>query len=247
MSMVPDLTNLWLAAGTGFVMGIQHAADADHVVAVSTIVARTKKARAAWIVGACWGLGHTLTLLLAGGALVMLRTSMPEGLAHGLECAVGVALVILGLAAIMGAVGRGGLLSHRHEHGHEEGHPHHLGVKDAHTHEHSHLPALEALARAPGPSSLWRSFGLGMLHGLAGSSALSLALLAAMPGPIAALAYLVVFGLGTLAGMSLLSAVLSWSMLRISLVQGLGRWLEPVVGAASVVIGALLVIREGFQ
>lgn len=240
--MVPDLTGVWLAAATGFALGLQHAADADHVVAVSTIVSRGRRASSAWLVGLFWGLGHGLTLLLVAGGLVALRARLPGALAQGLECAVGFLLVGLGLSAMLGARVRGGLVEHRHEHGHGDGHGHHGGA--AHSHAHEHLPSLAALARREDSGRLWRGLGLGMAHGLAGSSALSLALLAAMPGPLEALACILVFGLGTLAGMFLLSIALSWSLARLASVRGLARWLEPAVGLSSALVGATMIARE---
>ncbi|MBI4347942.1 MAG: sulfite exporter TauE/SafE family protein [Elusimicrobia bacterium] len=233
--IVPDLSNLWLSAGLGFVMGFRHAADPDHVAAVSTIVARGRRFSSAWLVGAAWGLGHTATLVAAGTAVLLMQRAIPEAWATGLERAVGGMLVFLGVLAV---AGRAGPSEHRHAHAHgSDGHEHHAsGGHGEHSHPHVHVPELEALARSERPR-LWRSFAVGAVHGLAGSSAVSLALLAAMPGAAAGAAYLVVFGLGTLAGMSLLSALFVFSLARLRSVWGLDRWLAPGIGVVSMAIG----------
>ncbi|MBI4425446.1 MAG: hypothetical protein HY554_17075 [Elusimicrobia bacterium] len=240
--MIPESTAPWLAALAGFAMGLQHALDADHVVAVSAIVAQTRRASSAWAVGALWGAGHTATLMLAGAWVLALKTAVPDGLAAWFEGAVGAAMVLVGALAIRDGVPRAwGAVEHEHEHGHDERHGHHLLERRGHSHPHLHLPALEALAAAG--AAPWRSFGLGMVHGLAGSSALSLPVLAAMPGAPAAVAYLLVYGLGTLAGMSALTFVWGYSALRVSAAVAAGRWLAPCAGAASVAFGVVLMGR----
>ncbi|MBI5202162.1 MAG: hypothetical protein HY925_11290 [Elusimicrobia bacterium] len=237
--IVPDFNNLWLAAGTGFFMGLRHAADADHVIAVSTIVCRGRKLSSAWLIGAAWGLGHTATLLAAGVAVLALQSAMPDGLADGLERVVGAMLVVLGALAFSGR--NGNVREHTHPHSHGEGHGHHLGERAEHAHAHMHVPEIDALARGERPR-LGRSFLVGTVHGLAGSSALSLALLAAMPSLAAGAAYILVFGLGTLAGMAALSTVFSLSIARLSSVHAIDRWLRPSIGAFSVAFGLLLAL-----
>ncbi len=236
--IVPDLSNLRLAAATGFVMGLKHALDADHVVAVSTIVTKSRKLSSAWLVGAAWGLGHTATLLAAGTAVLVLQRAIPDGLAQGLERVVGAMLVALGALAISGRSGH--VHEHTHPHSHGDGHGHHLSEQGEHAHPHLHVPEIDALAGGERPR-LGRSFVVGTVHGLAGSSALSLALLAAMPSIAAGTAYILVFGLGTLLGMAGLSAVFALSLARLSSVRRLDRWLGPSIGAFSVGFGLLMV------
>jgi high-affinity nickel-transport protein len=154
----------------GLLLGLRHAADPDHVIAVSAIVARHRRPSAAARVGFAWGLGHGLTVLVAGGALVLLQLAVPERLAFGLEGVVGVVLIALGVANLR----RAGRSPHAHD-------------ADA-----------DALA---GARSSAGSFGLGVVHGLAGTAALALLAVAAMPTPAAAVVYLGVFAVGTTLGM----------------------------------------------
>jgi len=190
--------------GVGFVLGLRHALDPDHVVAVSTLASRGGGLRRTSLVGAFWGLGHALSLGAAGGVILALRLTVPPALTNVLEGIVGVMLVVLGTIALRRAL-RWKL--HAHPHAHEG---------RTHVHFHAHAPG-EAHApsqpRAHGHPHLLqggvRPFVVGLVHGLAGSAGLALLALSAAPTPAAGLAYLVVFGVGSIAGMLLLSALLS--------------------------------------
>ena len=162
------------AAIFGFLLGLRHATDADHVVAITTIVSRERSfRRAAWI-GGLWGVGHSLTVLVVGGALVVTRRVIPPRLGLGLEFGVALMLILLGFSAL-----RTGERSQHHRH-------------DAG----SWFRGLRPLA-------------VGVVHGLAGSAAVALLVLAAIPETGRALAYLAVFGLGTIAGMTIVTAMLA--------------------------------------
>ena len=185
-----------LVAGLGFALGLRHAADADHVVAVTAIAARYRRVGPAALVGALWGLGHTLTLCLAGGLIIALNLVVPPRVGLALEFAVGIALLVVGL---LNVAGQGGFLSSAQEGG--------------------RLPR-------------GRAFALGIVHGLAGSAAVALLVLATVREPWAGFAYLGVFGLGTIVGMVLVtlaftapaaafSARLGWSGARLRLATGL--------------------------
>ena len=185
--------SLVTALGLGLTLGLRHALDADHVAAVSTLVARERGLARSALLGAFWGAGHTLALLGAGIAVVAFKLTITPGVEAALERAVGLVLAVLGghvlLRALRGLLVQGlehthGGVSHRHAH---------LGSPDA---EHLHLVRLGG-----------RPFLVGLLHGLAGSAALTLLVLGTIPSPIGALVYILVFGVGSTAGMLLLSGL----------------------------------------
>lgn len=214
----------------GFALGMRHATDADHVVAVSTIVSRTRRLGAAWLLGAVWGLGHSLTIFAVGALIIVGRVSIPARLGLALESLVGVVLIGLG---VWNLGGRGGPEPAAHAHDEE---PSHL-----------HLPEagwVTRQLREAGPAQLLRSGVVGLAHGLAGSAAVALLVLAAIPEPRAALLYLVVFGAGTLCGMLMISAAMEYSLVRLASLWTPGSlWLSRATGLASLLFG-LWVLRE---
>ncbi|MBI4385807.1 MAG: high-affinity nickel-transport family protein [Elusimicrobia bacterium] len=247
------MTSLGLAVTLGFVLGLRHAMDPDHIVAVSTFVSRGRRFGSSWLLGACWGLGHTATVFIAGAPVILLKWTVPPTLESGLELVVGMMLVALGVANLRSFLaGAGGAREHSHEHAHgDPRHRHHVGGdgshggEAAHVHPHAHSPALEALrTRIDGRLGL-RSFSVGVVHGLAGSSAIALMVPAAIPEPRAGLAYLAVFGLGTLVGMVALSALMEWGMLRALARWRAERWLVSGSGAVSLAIGLYIMYRSG--
>jgi high-affinity nickel permease len=181
--------------GLGLTLGLRHALDADHVAAVSTLVARERGLARSALLGVFWGAGHTLALLGAGIAVVLFKLTITPGLEGALERVVGLVLVVLGGHVLLRALG--GLLVHGPEHTHG-------GM--THRHAHGHLGSPDAahlhLVRLGG-----RPFLVGLLHGLAGSAALTLLVLGTIPSPIGALVYILVFGVGSTAGMLLLSGL----------------------------------------
>jgi hypothetical protein len=215
----------------GLLMGMRHATDPDHVIAVTTIVSRERRLTAASRVGIVWGLGHTLTVLAVGAAIIIFKIAIPIRLGLAMEFAVAIVLILLGLGAfaslvhlvvrrIVGmplAVDRP-LVVHSHAHGHGFGphrHPHvHPDSAEDHGseqvglhHEHS-LPA-GALSSFAIRRPLVRSFGVGLVHGLAGSAAIALLVLSAIPQPLWATLYLGIFCLGTIVGMGLITTAIA--------------------------------------
>jgi high-affinity nickel-transport protein len=192
----------------GFLLGVRHATDADHVVAVSTIVSRDRTLRGAARIGSLWGLGHTLTVLVVGGAIIVFGLVIPPRLGLALELAVGLMLIGLGAWTLKG------------------GHPH------------AHLPAAPA-----------RPVLVGVVHGLAGSAAVALLVLGTIHDPAWALAYLAVFGAGTIVGMALITTALAMPIAAAARRLGTGgglRWLGVVAGVASIAFGLVVVYRVGF-
>jgi high-affinity nickel permease len=218
--------SLVTALGLGLSLGLRHALDADHVAAVSTLVARERGLARSCLLGAFWGAGHTLALLGAGIAVVGFKLTISPGLEAALERAVGLVLVLLGGHALLRALG--GILVHEHQHTHG-------GV--THRHAHAHLGSPDAahvhLVRLGG-----RPFLVGLLHGLAGSAALTLLVLGTIPSPIGALVYILVFGVGSTAGMLLLSGLVGLPVaLMAPRAHRLQAAIQVVVGLGSAALG----------
>lgn len=197
---------LWI----GFLLGIKHATEADHLVAVTTIVSEQRSVWRSARVGALWGAGHTASLLIAGILVILLQVTIPERVASLLEFGVALMIIILG-SRILFLVLRGRRDFHVHAHTHH-GRPH------THIHFHDESDA-HAVAKphahdgAPHGSLWgWRSFIVGMVHGLAGSAALTLLVLTEVVhggSRLLGLAYLVIFGVGSVGGMLLMSTLIS--------------------------------------
>ncbi|HWP64863.1 MAG TPA: urease accessory protein [Candidatus Limnocylindria bacterium] len=207
----------------GFALGVQHSLDADHVAAVSTLVGRGGSLPRVAAMGAVWGLGHTAALLAAAVAVVWLRWSIAPPVADGLEVAAGVMLVLLG-AELVVRVLQGRLRVHSHPHAHTgTSHRHlHVHAPPVATHEHEHAGRL-------------RPFLVGVVHGLAGSAALMLAVVGTIDTAATALVYVVVFGLGTMTGMLALSALLGLPFRHDA--PRLHVPLQLAIGTAAVAIG----------
>lgn len=203
----------------GFFLGMRHATDPDHVIAVTTIVSQQRSAKRAALIGIFWGLGHTITIFAVGSAIILFNVIIPTRLGLSMEFSVGLMLIVLGgwnLIAFMRSVpethlppaGEAALIhSHPHSHGdYVHTHPH------GHEPEtHPHRPDKTPLAELDGKwarSNLYQSFRpliVGIVHGLAGSAAVALLILASIRNSTWAIVYLLVFGVGTIAGMMLIT------------------------------------------
>jgi hypothetical protein len=192
----------------GFLLGLRHATDSDHVMAVSTIVAREPSPRRVAGVGVLWGIGHSVTLLVVGGFLVGFRVALPARLGLGLELAVAVMLVVLGASNLLAS-------SRRAEHAHDA---------------------------KPGLRPLW----VGLVHGLAGSAAISLLVLETIEDPRWAVVYLALFGIGTTAGMALLTMLISIPLVFATERLAVRRYVPRLAGLASIAFGGILAYRIGF-
>lgn len=224
-------TSLIAGLGLGFLLGLRHALDADHLVAVSTFVSQDRSVLRACLRGTFWGVGHTAALLVAGVAVVAFKLQISPELEAELERTVGVVLVLLGGHVLFRALAAVRLHRHQHAHG-GAAHSHlHVHVGDAVEHRHVHL-----WRGAPQP------LVMGLLHGLAGSGALVVLVLTSMPSPAAALAYLAVFGVGSTAGMLALSGLIG---VPFAPTAGGSRATVTVlrlgVGVASILVGGLMV------
>jgi MFS family permease len=183
----------------GLVFGLKHAVEADHLAAVSTIVSERKSLLSSSLVGGLWGIGHTISLLIAGVVVILLHIEIGERLALALEFGVALMLITLGANAIRKLARGGRMHFHTHRHG-ERVHVH------PHLHEHA---AEENPATHHGLRLGVRPLIVGMVHGLAGSAALMLLVLSTLPSPLVGMAYIAVFGLGSIGGMMLMSALVS--------------------------------------
>jgi high-affinity nickel-transport protein len=227
------------AAALGFVLGLQHATDPDHVVAVATIVAREGGFLAGARVGLLWGLGHTLALATAGGALVALNLGMPGRVATGLELLAAAMLVALGVLRLREALrGIVAVAPSRRLADHEHGRRSTRGAVHAHDgHVHVHPPS--ALLDAAGI----RAIVVGAVHGVAGTAAVALLVLATLPTAFAAAVYLAVFALGTLAGMTALTAALAYPATRLAGLPRMRAAMGVASGVAAIVFGCWYAAR----
>src|SRR5262245_24761712 len=205
----------------GFFLGMRHATDPDHVIAVTTIVARQRKVGSAAWIGALWGLGHTLTILTVGGGIILFRWVIPPRIGLSMEFSVGLMLILLGAMNLTGiwrliadrnAAAQGRPL-HSHPHGHGDfihDHPHGHG-SDGHPHDPERTPVgwLDRRFGGLGAYLGVRPLLVGIVHGLAGSAAVALLVLATIADPTWAVFYLLIFGLGTIAGMMLITAAIA--------------------------------------
>ena len=185
----------------GFLIGLQHALEADHVAAVASLVTNDRGIGATARQGLLWGVGHALTLFLFAGLVLMMDAVIPARLAQFLELTVGLMLVLLGLD-VLRRLYRERIHFHLHRHGevtHFHAHAHPQRGDHAHDpHEHQHPPRLP-----------WRALFVGMMHGMAGSAALILLTLETVASPMEGLIYISLFGLGSIAGMGLLAVVIA--------------------------------------
>ena len=224
--------------GLGFVLGLKHALDPDHMVAVSTIVSESKSVKRSSLVGMFWGVGHTMSLLCAGIVVIALKVQISERVALWMEFAVALMLIFLGLKAMMKSL-RGWKL-HRHRHTHDGSTHAHLHLHregDEQAHRHRHLIGVGA-----------RPFFVGMVHGMAGSAALTLLVLATIPSALAGLIYIAVFGLGSVGGMLIMSSLISLPFVFAKKsFKVLGEAMQLIVGLSSVTFGVFMAWQIGLQ
>jgi ABC-type nickel/cobalt efflux system permease component RcnA len=217
-----------------FLLGMRHALEADHVAAVATLATRVRSAREAAKVGGLWGLGHAGTIVLFGAILIALGASVPPGIAHALEVGVGVVLVLLGLDVLRRIRTR-----RLHVHAHE----HDGGVRHVHVHAHEHSTRHDHAAHGHAHGLGRSALAVGSLHGLAGTAAIVLLSLETIPSRSAALAYLLIFAAGSIAGMSVFSAVVALPLRRGGSVRARAHvGLEALYGLFAVGLGLTIVL-----
>jgi ABC-type nickel/cobalt efflux system permease component RcnA len=220
--------------GVGFLLGLRHALDPDHVIAVSTIASRTGSLLKATASGIYWGIGHTLTLFIVGMIFLGMKATIPETLALSLEMLVGLMIVILGWLTIWSFLHQ---KVHVHEHEHEhEVHAHFHSHKKNSGHNHKHISKPEK-----------KSFLIGVIHGFAGSGALVLLTMGSMNSLTDAGIYIMVFGGGTILGMLIFAFLLSLPFVLLSKYSaGWDRKLGLTAGFISIVYGLFFMYQIGF-
>ncbi len=227
--------SLTTALSLGLLLGLRHAMDADHVAAVSTLVSQHRSVVRSCLLGAFWGAGHTAALLASGLAVIAFKLTISPAVERGFEMAVAGLLMLLGGHGLLRSVGAWTL--HTHTHSHDD---------CSHRHVHLHADARES----PGHVHLLkvggRPFVVGVLHGLAGSAALMLLVLTTIPSATGGLLYILVFGVGSTAGMLLLSGLIG---IPFAVTAGRSRAVHATVqtlaGATSLVLGLALLWQLG--
>src|SRR6476661_6229074 len=224
----------------GFVMGMRHALEADHVAAVASIASQRQGIRAISRHGLFWGFGHTLTLLLVGGTAILLKVAIDDRLATALEFTVGIMLTMLGVHVVW-CLFRDQVHFHAHRHKDGEIHLH------AHSHSNDPLPHKQSLHDHTHREGIpWRTLFVGLVHGIAGSAALVVLTAAALDSPLWGAAYILLFGLGSIVGMAALSVVIALPLTYTarSLTRA-NRALQLTIGIATIAIGLSILKQTG--
>lgn len=237
MFLTEGVTTSSLLLAFSFAMGLKHALEPDHLAAVSTIVSDRKSIWSSSLVGGLWGIGHTIALLIAGIAVVAFHFEIGERLANVLELGVGVMLLGLGAQTLWRVLKGGEIHTHVHVHG---------GVIHAHPHVHDalELRAHEQPAKTHhGLKLSAKPLLVGLVHGLAGSGALMLLILATIPTPSVAIAYILIFGIGSIGGMMAMSMLIG---LPFHFASGrfvsVDKWLRSAAGLFSLAFGLIWII-----
>ena len=230
--MMPEVEGLTLV-GVGFLLGLRHALDADHLAAVSTVLAERPSMLASGAVGLWWGVGHTSTLLLVGSIVLISGLRIPEDFEPLAESGVALLLIVLG-----GSLAVKIYRERWHVHGH-----HHDGAQ--HVHFHSHQQGEEHHHRHWMADSI-RPFGIGMAHGLAGSAAVLLMILTATQDIWTGLLSILVFGAGSILGMIVVGMAISVPViLSRSISHRLYMGVQSLASVASVVVGVWMLVKLG--
>lgn len=226
---MPEAT-LLSAVFLGFLLGIKHALDADHIVAVTTIVSRSQSLLRSVLVGLTWGAGHTMALLIVGFGVLVLKLTIPDKLALSMEFVVGIVLILLGVPLVRRLV-RDRVHLHWHRHG-GTGHLHTHSHGDTPQHDHRHLK---------------KPLLIGMVHGLAGSGALTLLVFSSLSSVPQGMVFLLLFGIGSILGMLLFSGIIGLPFKFTNGVSArLNLWVQGIAGAVSVVFGLFIMWQVGF-
>ena len=243
----------------GFFLGMRHATDPDHVIAVTTIVSRHRAPGQAALIGVLWGLGHSFTIFLVGAAIILFSVVIPPRVGLTMEFSVAVMLILLGILNLTGILRWVTDSLTPGENGATHTHPHVHGDY-VHSHSHGHAPGAHGHAEGATPQGwLDRTFGqlgfyhvlrplvVGVVHGLAGSAAVALLVLTTIRNPLWAIAYLLVFGVGTIAGMMLITVALALPFaLSQNRFQRFSHHLAWASGLLSLAFGLVLAYRIGF-
>ncbi len=242
----------------GFFLGMRHATDPDHVIAVTTIVSRQRNVRYAALIGLLWGLGHTITIFVVGSAIILFGLVIPPRLGLTMELSVGLMLILLGILSLSGITRwitetftplRSGQDTHSHGHGdyiHSHARGHTTG-KHGYSEDATPVGWMDRTLGSMDFYQVLRPLVVGVVHGLAGSAAIALLVLTTIRVPGWAVLYLLVFGIGTVGGMMLITAAIAvpftFSENRFA---RLHRGLGLASGLVSLIFGLFIVYQMGF-
>lgn len=236
-------TDLLTILGLSFLLGVRHATDADHIVAITTIITRQKKGiLSTALIGILWGLGHSITVTLVAIPIILYSVTVPPGLGLFLELIVGLMLIVLGVLNLSGISLR---VSHSltpatiHKHTHEDK----KGKKHSHIHLHAVIPLRERLHH-PGLFQAVRPLVVGLVHGLAGSAAIALLILSTIHNPALSVFYLFVFHTGIIAGMVIITLGIGTSLIMLKRKSAaLNHYLIIISGMFSILFGLYLMYQ----
>jgi ABC-type nickel/cobalt efflux system permease component RcnA len=226
--------------GLGFLLGMRHALEADHVAAVSSIAARRTDIGDIVRHGLTWGLGHTLTLFVFAGAAILLGHAIPQSWSRPLETAVGIMLVGLG-AHVLWRLWRDRVHFHHHSHGD--------GTVHLHAHSHAREAPNETVPHVRARHEhvhgfRWRTLLVGLMHGMAGSAALLVLAVTQAASPAIGLGYVALFGIGSMIGMGALSSVIALPLaVSARWLTSANRGLQGAVGVVTIAIGIMTIVE----
>lgn len=232
MENVAELSIFWILT-FGFILGLKHAVEADHLAAVSTIVAERKNILSSTIIGGFWGVGHTISLLIVGSLVIFLKLQISETVEAKLEAIVGGMLVLLGLNALRKLWQKETIHVHSHEHKGQQ-HVHIHGHEDELNEENHHFMRFSP-----------RSIAIGMVHGLAGSAGLMLLIVPTISSPAIALFYVLIFGIGSIGGMMIMSLLIGLPLhLTAGKFEALNKSILGLAGIFSLALGIFIVYEK---
>ncbi|MBA9025561.1 HoxN/HupN/NixA family nickel/cobalt transporter [Peribacillus huizhouensis] len=216
----------------GFVLGIKHAIEPDHIIAVSTIASQSKKLLRSSLAGVFWGIGHTATLFIVGIILIFMKGEIPEEWAMSLEFLVGIMLVYLGVTTFLSFKN---IHIHEHEHNREE-HKHVHSHEHSGQHEHKHHQKKVSYLK----SSL-----IGLVHGLAGSGAMVLLTMSTVQDVWEGAIYILIFGIGTVVGMLFFTTIIGIPFVFSAKKLSLNKTFTQITGVVSTVFGIYYMYNLG--
>lgn len=223
--------------GLGLLLGMRHSTDADHVVAISTIISRQRSIRGAAFIGSVWGLGHTVTIFAVGALIILFGVQIPPRVGLSMELCVALMLIVLGVLNLTGVMQK---VTKRLT---SVGTWPAANAGEAHT----SAPYLPRLVTRFGLYQFVRPLFIGLVHGLAGSAAVALLVLSTIHDPIKATLYLLIFGFGTMLGMMLMTAAMAIPLAYAGdRFANLSRFLGFASGAVSLSFGSFLVYQLGY-
>lgn len=236
---------LFSVLGIGLLLGMRHATDADHVIAVTTIVSKQRKIHSSTLIGALWGIGHSATVTLVAIPIIIFSFVVPPRLGLGLEFTVGMMLVFLGFLNLSGITekitNKFTPIIHTHVHTH--------GEKDKHNHLHTHmLTSIQENFHHLGIFQTLRPVFIGLVHGLAGSAAIALLILSTIHNPTLATIYLLIFHIGVIAGMMIITTFLGVSVAVIKREsESMHKYLVVFSGILSLLFGLFVMYQTGIH